>query len=552
MMSRARVFMGLMLLAGGATSALIACSDDDNNNGPATQDAGADTGTSETGSNCPPVQAPTCTSATCSAQFGGDAGFCIEGQCVAAITDDCKRAGGDLTGENQIIVGALLYADRTGPARVNSLELAIDEINANGGVPDPDACKPARKLAFVHCDDGNAGDAGAATDRIRGGNHLVKDLRAPVVIGNSTSAITLDVAANVTVPNRAMQFSPTSTAISITDFAASPDGTRLLWRAAPSDVGQSAALQKVFAQVEAILNKGAAVKVALVTKNDAYGTGIAAAFQQGLQIGNAAPTGANLKTITFAVPTGTPPNQDTSSVQAALAAVQSYGPDIVVMVGTEEASRYILIPYESSHPNGPLPYYIVADGQKKDDIVNVFNATPPAGYPSLPAGGGASLHDRLRGTQPGVVTQQLTQNFFNFGYKTRYGATSVLSYGMAGTYDIGYMIAYAAAAAKGQPITGTLLAQNMQFLVGGTEEIDVGQAALARGMSAMLGGQKVDFNGASGPLDFNLEKGEAPSDYSVWCVKNDPNNAGKFAFEEVAGTSYSARTQTLSGNYKCP
>lgn len=551
MVSRARVFMGLMLLAGGATSALLACSDDDNNNGPTTQDAGRDTGTSETGSSCPPVEAPTCTSATCAAQFGGDAGFCIEGQCVPAITDDCKRAGGDITGDNQIIVGALLGVTGTGPTRVNSLEIAIDEINAAGGVPDPDQCKPARKLAFVHCDDTNAGDAGLATDRVRGGNHLLKDLRTPVIVGSSTSGITLDVATNLTVPNRAMQFAPSSTAISITDFAASPDGTRLLWRAAPSDVGQSSALQKVFAQVETIVNKGAAVKVALVTKSDAYGAGIATAFRNGLLI-NGAPATTQVTAISYdTTPAGaTAPN---ASISNALAALKTAAPDIIVMAGTTELTQFILVPYENERPGGnPLPYYVLADGQKKDDLVADFNVvTTTAGYAAI-NGDKASLHNRIRGTQPGVVTQQLTQNFFNFSYKNRYPTNAVLSYGMAGTYDIGYMIAYAAAAAKGQPLTGTVLAQNMQFLVGGTEEVDVGSAALARGMTAMLGGQKVDFNGASGPLDFDLAKGEAPSDYSVWCVKNDPNNAGKFTFQEVAGTSYSARTQTLSGNYDCP
>lgn len=549
MVSRARVFMGLMLLAGGATSALIACSSDDDNNATPTQDGGADTGTSETGTTCPPLQAPTCTSETCAAQFGGDAGFCIEGQCVPAITADCQRAGGDLKGDNQIIVGALLGVTGTGPTRVNSLELAIDEINAAGGVPDPDQCKPARKLAFVHCDDTNAGDAGLATDRVRGGNHLLKDLRSPVIVGSSTSGITLDVATTLTVPNKAMQFAPSSTAISITDFAASPDGTRLLWRAAPSDVGQSSALQKVFAQVEAIVNKGATVKVALVTKSDAYGTGIATAFRNGLLIAGA-PATTQVTAISYdTTPAGaTAPNQ---SITNALGALKSAAPDIIVMAGTTELTQFILVPYENERTSQPLPYYILADGQKKDDLVADFNGVTGVGYAAI-TGDKASLHNRIRGTQPGVVTQQLTQNFFNFGYKSRYPNNAVLSYGMAGTYDIGYMIAYAAAAAKGQPITGTLLAQNMQFLVGGTDEIDVGSAALARGMTAMINGTKVDFNGASGPLDFDLTKGEAPSDYSVWCVKNDPNTAGKFAFQEVAGSSYSARTQTLEGAYECP
>lgn len=537
---RSRALLGLLVVAGTAGATLLACSDDDEVT--PNSDAGTDGPTSDapTGPTCEDAGAPSCTAEACRAQFGGDAGFCIEGTCVPAITQDCPRAGGDLTGSNQIVIGAMLLNASTGPTRANSLELAINEINAAGGIPDPDACKPARTLAFVQCDDTNPGGSDAGTDRIRGGRHLIDDLKVPAILGGSNSGNTLDIANNLTIPAKTMLFAPSSTAATIAALSASPDGTRIVWRAAPSDNGQTVALQKVFADV--VPAAATPLKVALVTANDAYGKGIAAGFQNGLLIDGAAPTAGNFRAIEYRKVNGTGDGVDQA---AAVTALNDFAPTIVVMAGTAEANSGVLEPYEEGRGGRPAPYYVLADGQKKDDLITYVNTPGKATF-------AAGFHARLRGTQPGVVTQQLTQNFFNLGYKTAYGADSILSYGMAGAYDIGYMLAYAVAATKGGAVTGTTLSQNMSLLVGGTEGIDVGTAALARGMTAMLGGTKVDFNGASGPLDFDLTTGEAPSDYSIWCLKNDPNNAGKYLFEEVAGQSYAAKTQTLTGTFACP
>ena len=553
MMIRSRALLGLLVLAGTTGGVLLACSEDGTT--ATTTDAGSDGAANhgDSGTLCPTQPTPSCSAAACATQFGGDAGFCVEGTCVQANTFDCTRVGGDLTGSNQVVIGAMLsYADGgTGISRANSLELAINEINKAGGIPDPDACKPARTLAFVECDDrfATGADAGAgvtATDRTRAGTHLLNDLKVPVILGGSTSGNTLAIAKTLTIPAKAMLFAPSSTAISITNptaFNASPDGTRLLWRAAPSDVAQSTALQQVYALVELQVKTLGVMNphVALVTKSDAYGAGIRAAFKTGFQINGVAPTGTNFADVVYQDPTVTPATDQT--VAAAEAVVETFAPDIVVLVGTDEGNTGIVAPLEAS---GHHPYYLMSDGLKKQSLTTVLdNADGNAATSN-------SLQGRVRGTQPGVVTQQLTQNFFNLGYKTVYGASSILAYGMAGSYDIGYMLAYSIAATKGGAVTGTALSQNMSLLVGGTSGVDVGTAALSRGFTSMINGEKVDFNGASGPLDFDLTTGEAPSDYSIWCVKRDPNTPTSHIYLEVAGLSYSAKTKSLAGTYACP
>lgn len=543
---------------------LAACSDDDPKVVTA-NDAGNDANNSEEtgpGDQCPPQPEPECTAAKCTTD-PNDPQVCVEGKCVKMKSIDCPKVGGDLQGGNVVVVGVSLAQNgankASGESRINSLELAIKEVNAAGGIRDADKCKAPRTLAYVACDDANiagAPDGGAdggpgdpVVDRIRGAKHLIEDLKVPVIVGASTSGNTLDLAKNATVPGKVMQFAPSSTAIAITapaDFNASPDGTRLLWRAAPSDVVQSVVLQKMFAQVETEVkakNGGAAIKLALVTKNDAYGKGIAQAFKSGLMINGAAPSGASFADIVYKT---APADPDGVLRADAAAELGTFQPDIVVMAGTSEATDDIMRPFEASNP-AKKPIYILADGQKKPELTALVD---PADAKTPAPADREGLRKRIRGTQPGVLTP-LAQTFFNVAYKEAYGADSVLSYGMAGTYDIGYMVTYALTASKGAPVTGTDLAKNMALLTGGTQKIDVGSTGLSKGMEAMLKGEKIDFNGASGPLDFDVATGEAPSDYGIWCVKVDPNNNAR-VFEEATGQSYSASTSALTGTFSCP
>ncbi len=551
------------LIAGSSLilGVLAACSDDDPTSVTA-PDSGLDSsGNQETGPNdqCPPQEAPSCTAAKCTTD-PNDPQVCVAGQCVKMKSPDCQKVGGDLEGGNVLVIGVSLAQTgsngTSGTARINSLELAIKEVNAAGGVRDADRCKAPRTLAYVACDDTNTAalpdagpDAGPLIDRIRGAEHLINDLKVPVIVGASTSGNTLDLAKNATVPGKVMQFAPSSTAIAITnpaDFNASPDGTRLLWRAAPSDVVQSIVLQKMFLQVETELkakNGNAAIKLALVTKNDAYGKGIAEAFKNGLMINGAAPTDTSFTDIVYKTA-----DADPDGIARSTAATQlgTFQPDIVVMAGTSEATDDIMRPFEATNPS-KKPIYVLADGQKKPELTALVD---PADTKTPAPGDREGLRKRIRGTQPGVLTT-LAQTFFNVAYKEAYGADSVLSYGMAGTYDIGYMITYALTASKGAAVTGTDLAKNMALLTGGTQKIDVGPTGLPKGMEAMLKGEKIDFNGASGPLDFDVATGEAPSDYGIWCVKIDPNNNAR-VYEEATGQSYSATTGALTGTFTCP
>ena len=53
--------------------------------------------------------------------------------------------------------------------------------------------------------------------------------------------------------------------------------------------------------------------------------------------------------------------------------------------------------------------------------------------------------------------------------------------------------------------------------------------------------QAIDIAGASGRLDFDLARGEAPSDIQIWCI-------GATGQDERSGVYYSASDQSLKGS----
>ena len=60
----------------------------------------------------------------------------------------------------------------------------------------------------------------------------------------------------------------------------------------------------------------------------------------------------------------------------------------------------------------------------------------------------------------------------------------------------------------------------------------------------------IDFNGASGPLDFDVTTGEADADIIVWCADVDPK--GTATGFKRSGLYYSAATKALVGAPSCP
>jgi branched-chain amino acid transport system substrate-binding protein len=99
-----------------------------------------------------------------------------------------------------------------------------------------------------------------------------------------------------------------------------------------------------------------------------------------------------------------------------------------------------------------------------------------------------------------------------------------------------------------QPITGTALAGAMSKMVGG-QATDVGAAGIKAAFQVLQSGNAIDINGASGPLNFDLNLHEAISDITVWCISKDGSGNPIFA---ASGRFYDSATQKMSGTFACP
>ncbi len=113
---------------------------------------------------------------------------------------------------------------------------------------------------------GSEDDQTQATAGVEAATKLVKTQGAQVVIGSMSSGVTLAIAQSVTIPNKVLMITPTSSDPALTTLQGKND---LLWRIYPSDVLQGAALAQAMGDT---FGKDATLNIA--ARNDAFGTAL--------------------------------------------------------------------------------------------------------------------------------------------------------------------------------------------------------------------------------------------------------------------------------------
>src|SRR3989449_4617515 len=108
-----------------------------------------------------------------------------------------------------------------------------------------------------------------ATASVEAATKLIKSNHANVIIGEMASSATIPMAQSVTIPNKVVQISPTSSAPQISSIA----DNGYLWRTYPSDTLQG----KVLAQA-AVDAFGKGAKLNVGARNDAFGTALKQLF----------------------------------------------------------------------------------------------------------------------------------------------------------------------------------------------------------------------------------------------------------------------------------
>ena len=382
-------------------------------------------------------------------------------------------------GPGTIIFGVLVtgVSEQKQDERRRSAVLAIEQINRAG------ALLPDHDFALLLCDppfeEGEAYMASLAAAR-----HIAASSRIPAVIGASSSQFTLDLFQEVFRSAGVLMISPSSTSATLS-FLEDDD---LLWRVAPSDLVQGAAM------AEAAL-AWSPQRVAFLSREDAYGQGLQETFSRRYcgegRCEEARYANRNL-----------PQEEDADARAALLRTLSELQPDLVVAAGfIDEVVKLI----SDAEEAGLHPAWLLTDGSYHDSLPSMI---PQAAW------------ERVRGTRP-LVEQGPAYNGFKAAYRARYEVDPADLYGPH-TYDAAYILAYAVAAVGGdQASSGADIAAGLGRLSQG-EPVDVGMTGWSQGISLLDRSTQASFDlqGASGGLDMS-ELGEPDAAVEGWVVQED-------------------------------
>jgi len=491
-------------------------------------------------------QPPCATNADCAAAIVGEPSICRKDHtCVKLFSEDCKTLladGAEVLDDNTVWFGTMFptvgaYASLGIPLR-NGVEIARRDFKKINGLPPLGSDKPRRPYAFVACNDGENPE--------RAAKHLVNDLQVPAIIGPAFSGVTIKVATTITIPAGVLTISASATS----PFITSLDDHGLVWRTCPPDTVQAVAMAGALStKIEPDLRAGTtpvlkptdALRLVVVHKGDAYGSGLAdALFQKLVFNGKSAALNdkdGNFKRIDYGDPSD-PDNKDPKAKYAvAVESVLAFKPHVTIVVGTTEGVTDIFGPVEQKWP-AALAYrsrFLLTDGAQVPELHSIVGAN-------------ADLRKRVLGTVPGTVGKLYEEFASRYGAEVFTAGTKPDQYAAA-AYDAGYLLAYATAAIGTKEITGANLAEGLKKMVPPGVGIDVSPATINDALSALTKGN-IDYNGASGPLDFNVATGEAESDIQIWCI--DIDTSGKAVGFKNSTAFYNASTKKLEGTVTCP
>ena len=368
-------------------------------------------------------------------------------------------------GDGTLTVGTLL--PQTGdlaflnPPMIAGVKLAVSEINAAGGV----VGKPITEI------DTDSGDD--SPDLANPSVDQLLEQNADAIIGAAASGVSLNVIDKITGAKR-IQLSPSNTSPAFTTY----NDNGLYFRTAPSDALQGRVLGD-------LLIEDGRQNVAIIARQDAYGTGLADATEAAITGGGGA---VAIKKI-YA-----PDAADFASIAAEVAGTN---PDAVALITFEEGTQLIPELIEAGVTNADAPYYFV-DG----NLSNTYD------FP------GGTLTG-AKGTRPGAKLTTEQEAFRPKLDEANGGKLDDYSYG-AESYDAVVIIALAAEAAKSD--NPEAIASQLNGVTKGGTKCTTYQACL----DLVKAGTDIDYDGISGPLEFG-DAGE-PSKATIGIFEYDENN----------------------------
>ncbi|GAB3344098.1 ABC transporter substrate-binding protein [Modestobacter lapidis] len=238
--------------------------------------------------------------------------FVIAGDEANAASDEGPApAAPDTTSTDPLVIGTLLPLTGSlaflGPPEVAGARLAVQEINAAGGVLG----------APVQLVEGDSGDA--STDTATQTVDRLLQANVDVIIGAAASGVSLTVIDAITGAG-VVQFSPANTSDTFTTY----DDNGLYFRTAPPDTLQSRALSDL------IIEDGNNT-VGIMALNDPYGTGLMENTVENLIASGLSED--SIETLTY--------DPQAANFDAEIQQMVDFNPDAIVVIGFEESARII-------------------------------------------------------------------------------------------------------------------------------------------------------------------------------------------------------------------
>ena len=420
------------------------------------------------------------TDADCIANAGPRAS-CVAKICrlPAAITGGtCQETLGTVDAPKGLLVAVLLPL--TGPEAgfgiplANAVKLAWGNFDQIGGIGD-------RPLGLLICD-----TEGEDVPALAAARHAVDVAKVGAIIGPDFSSQTISIATQVTIPGDVLLVTPSGTAAAITNL----DDNNLVWRTAPSDVAQADAIaqfvEHYITEVQGVA-VGDSVVWLLTREGDPYSGGL----QQGLieRFPSALTNGDNFHPSVYP---SSWPEWFTDTARALPP------PDVVLLMGAAE-SWDIAEAIDDAFDSRPVFFFPDAARNAEEAAVS-----------------SAALEGRILGTAPRAVgdPDYTPYTLFRVKYQAEFSSDPDEFQFVANAYDALHVVALAAAGGGG--VTGPELAVGMGKLSEG-ESIAANFQAAQRGIRLLAQGETIDFEGASGRLDFDENGDPSPSSIALWC-----------------------------------
>lgn len=351
--------------------------------------------------------------------------------------------------------------------REQAARLAIEEINAAGGV---NGKRLALKVAYDSNNDPVAGVAGA--------RHLLES-GVIALIGANASRVTLPVAEQVTIPAGVALISPGSTSPLVSTLA----DNDTVYRIPPSDALQGRLL------AELVWGEGRD-QIAIFAQDEPYGQGLSEAFRNRfLELGGTIQTEAYF-----------PPDQ-TSGFSSQIDTLYSEGtPGGLMLFAFSVATSNLLREIVSA--KGSLPVLYGVDANMSIDMAT--NA------PAQVVG--------MRGTTPSsAVTSPAYQRFLNAFVRA---TGEIPSPNRENAYDAVYLIALSLAQA-GQSNRSAVVNHLRAISRADTATpITVLPQEFAAAVAAIGAGADINYQGASGPVDFDAQGDPSAATYRYQEIRN--------------------------------